>query len=127
MGIKKTIYKGTRYSQVVWFHTSCFEIEFCAISSVHNFEGHESLSLVDKGKLAQLVAERTARKSIGKVRTYRKRRQDVPDGEKAKTPQSRYAQACRVVVAQFVHQAKQKIFGTEGRYGHVTDLLRKLH
>jgi hypothetical protein len=118
VGIKKTIYKGTRYTQRVWFHTTCFEGEFCALASVHSFQGHENLNQANKAKLAKFVAEWSTRKSTGKVRTTRKKAQEVPDGEEAKTPQSRYAQACRVVVAQFVHQAKQKIFGTaEGRYG----------
>lgn len=128
VGMKARTSRGRYFERREWFHMACFELERrCANASrVEAFAGHLDLNDSDKDKLARFVANN---KSNNKKKTttnttialVKKKNGGEGDDGARNELQEQFARACRVVVAQFVNEFKQRAFAA-GQQAEVTEV-----
>lgn len=130
VGMKARTSRGRYFERREWFHMACFELERrCANASrVEAFAGHLDLNDSDKDKLARFVANNKSNKkkktttNTTKALVKKKNGGEADERNGARNElQEQFARACRVVVAQFVNEFKQRAFAA-GQQAEVTEV-----
>lgn len=115
LGIVEKYWNGKLYIKKHWFHLRCFRIGLIvAVDSVARFAGHADLSEADRVLLQRHLACPLDPRLARAMPVPPRGSYSLPSQESEMELITRFASACRNVVARFVAAFKREVFLREG-------------